>query len=142
MGHHWWKQDGVEAPPARTVMRTNPAYVGEGETLREVVERLAGTEGGEVPVLGPGGDVLGMLSQGDVIAKVVVAGVDPSTVTARELATRAVVAISPNDRVNVALQMMHQHGVHHLPVIEHHQLVGMLTMGDIIDHIPGPGGTT
>ncbi len=140
MGHHWWKQDGVEAPRARTVMRTNPAYIGEDESLLDVAEKLAGTEAGEIPVCGPGGDVLGMLSQRDVIAKVVVAGIDPSTVTAREVATGGVVAIRPNDRVNVALQMMHEHGVDHLPVIEHRQLVGMIAMRDIIDHIPGPGG--
>jgi CBS domain-containing protein len=139
MGDHWWKQDGVEPPPARTVMRTNPPYIGEDESLLDVAERLASTEVGEMPVCGPDGDVLGMLNQRDVIAKVV-AGIDPSTVTARELATKAVVAISPNDRVNVALRMMHEHDVHRLPVIEHHQLVGMITMGDIIEHIPGPGG--
>ena len=82
----------------------------------------------------------GMLSQRDVIAKVVVAGIDPSKVKARELATGAVTAVSPNDRVNVALQMMHERGVYQLPVVEHHRLVGMIAMRDIYGTIPGPGG--
>jgi CBS domain-containing protein len=140
MGDHWWRQEGVKPPPAYSVMRTNPAYIGEDESLLEVAERLAGTEVREMPVCGPGGNVLGMLSQRDVIAKLVTAGIDPSTVTAREVATEDIVAIEPNDRVDVALRVMHEHDVHRLPVIEHNQLVGMIAMSDIIDHIPSPGG--
>jgi CBS domain-containing protein len=62
---------------------------------------------------------------------VVAEGRDPSEVTAGELGQGKPVTIGADDSVQEAIDVMKQHGVRRLPVIDGHELVGIVSQGDI-----------
>jgi CBS domain-containing protein len=63
-------------------------------------------------------------------------GADPSTVTADSFAEGKPVTIGADDSVEEALRTMTEHGVRRLPVIDGHDLVGMLSQADIAKNLP------
>jgi CBS domain-containing protein len=74
--------------------------------------------------------LIGILSEGDVLKRVVSPGHDAGALRVAEVMTRDPDTIRPNQPVNDAIRMMDEFGYRHLPVIEHGRVCGVLTMKD------------
>ena len=72
-----------------------------------------------------------MLSDRDIVVKCIADGGDPKTVTAGSLAEGKPVTINADDDVREALELMQQYQVRRLPVIEGHDLVGIISQADV-----------
>jgi CBS domain-containing protein len=72
-----------------------------------------------------------MLTDRDIVVKCIADGGDPASVTAGSLASGEVVTIGADDDIREALQVMQDHQVRRLPVIDGHQLVGIIAQADI-----------
>lgn len=85
-----------------------------------------------MPVCNGEGHLQGMLTDRDIVVKVLAAGMDPATCTVDEVAHQGeVVTIGADDDVDVALRTMKDHAVRRLPVIDGDELVGMVAQADI-----------
>jgi CBS domain-containing protein len=115
----------------RDVMTSNPRGI---ETTTPVAEaaRLMKTEDvGSLPIL-EGGRLTGMLTDRDIVLRVVAEGKDPQTATAGEVASRDLVTIDPQQNLDEALRMMARHQVRRLPVVEEDgRLVGIVAQADV-----------
>jgi CBS domain-containing protein len=76
--------------------------------------------------------VAGMLSERDILAKVVASGIDPGAIQVADVMTRRVVSCPPDTTVPEAMQIMDTHGFRHLPIIEGHSVRGMISIRDIL----------
>ncbi|MBB4717742.1 CBS domain-containing protein [Streptomyces luteogriseus] len=80
----------------------------------------------------------GVLTDRDVVVKVLGAGKDPATCSAGELAQGEAVTIGADDDVEEILRTMTEHKVRRLPVIDGHDLVGMVAQADVARSLPEP----
>ena len=116
---------------ARDVMTPNPECVGENETVLDAAKKLADRGFGAMPICGEDNRLKGMLTDRDIVVKVLAQGKDPSSTKVSELAEGKPVTIGADDSIEEALRTMSEHKVRRLPVIDGHDLVGIISQADI-----------
>lgn len=116
---------------AREVMTEGCECVGEKESIREAAEKLARLNVGSMPICGEDDRLKGMLTDRDIAVKVVAEGRDPGSTTAGDLAQGKPVTIGADDSIEEALNVMSEHQIRRLPVIDGHDLVGIVSQADV-----------
>jgi CBS domain-containing protein len=124
------------AKTARDVMTGGAECIGERETVAEAARKLAELDIGAMPICGEDDRLKGMLTDRDIVVKVIAAGKDPADTTAGDLADQSeIVTIGADDSVDEALQTMAEHRVRRLPVIDGHRLIGVVSQADLAKEI-------
>jgi CBS domain-containing protein len=123
------------AKTAREVMTGGVECVGEKETVLDAAKKLADLDVGSMPICGEDNRLKGMLTDRDIVVKVLAAGKDPGSTTAGELGEGKPVTIGADDSVDEALRTMTQNKVRRLPVIDGHDLVGIVSQADLATNI-------
>jgi CBS domain-containing protein len=118
---------------ARDIMSSDCTCVGEGETVLDAAKRLAELDVGALPICGEDDRLKGMLTDRDIVVKVLAQGKDPGATKAGELGQgdSKTVTIGADDPIDEALRTMTDHKVRRLPVIDGHKLVGIISQADI-----------
>jgi CBS domain-containing protein len=121
---------------ARDVMTPECKCVGENDTILDAAKQLADNDVGSMPICGEDNRLKGMVTDRDIVVKVLAQGKDPSSTTCGELATQGeVVTIGADDSIDDALRTMTEHKVRRLPVIDGHECVGVLSQADLATNI-------
>jgi CBS domain-containing protein len=120
---------------ARDVMTGGAECIGENDTIADAAKRLAELDVGALPICGEDNRLKGMLTDRDIVLKVVAQGKDPSATRAGELAEGKPVTIGADDSIDEALQTMARHKVRRLPVIDGHDLIGIVSQADLARHV-------
>jgi CBS domain-containing protein len=124
-------------PTAREIMTPDAEWVPADEPVTELSRRMANGDLGGLPVCDGNGHLLGMVTDRDVVVKVVAQGRDPGSVSAGELVDRPeAITIGADDSVDEAIRTMKDHAVRRLPVIDGDRLVGMVSQADIARAMP------
>ena len=116
---------------AREVMTGGAECIGENDTLLDAAKRLAELDVGAMPICGEDDRLKGMLTDRDIVVKALAQGKDPATTRAGELAEGKPVTIGADDSVEEALHTMAEHKVRRLPVIDGHDLIGIVSQADL-----------
>ncbi len=77
--------------------------------------------------------IIGIVSERDVARKVVLAGKVAATTTVGEIMTRNVVYVQPEHTVDECMALMTERRIRHLPVVEFDKMVGIVSIGDIVN---------
>src|SRR5207237_570922 len=85
---------------------------------------------GALPVVGDGA-LLGVVTDRDLVVRVLAERQDPRSVKVGDIATKSPVTVSPDMRLSQARELMEKHQVRRLPVMKGHELVGILSLGDV-----------
>ena len=120
---------------ARDVMTGDAECIGENDSVADAAKRLAELNVGAMPICGEDNRLKGMLTDRDIAVKVVARGKDPSTTKAGELGEGKPVTIGADDSVDEALRTMSEHKVRRLPVIDGHELIGIVSQADLARNI-------
>ena len=120
---------------AREVMTGGAECIGENDTLADAARRLAELDVGAMPICGEDNRLKGMLTDRDIVVKAIAQGKDPSSTRAGELAEGKPVTIGADDSVDEALHTMMDHKVRRLPVIDGHDLIGVVSQADLAKNI-------
>ncbi len=123
------------AKTAREVMTPDAKCVGEDDSVTEAARMMSELEVGALPICGNDDRLKGMLTDRDIVTKVLAQGRDPSSTRAGELGEGKPVTIGADDSVAEALQTMKTHAVRRLPVIDGHDLVGIVSQGDLAQNV-------
>jgi len=91
-------------------------------------------------VLTEGSTVVGMLSERDIVRALVTRGPDVMKMPVENLMTKKFISCAPDDDLADAVEKMDRHGIRHLPVLEEHTLVGVLSVRDVIHVLRGTFG--
>jgi CBS domain-containing protein len=116
---------------ARDVMTPDPQCVGENETVLDAARKLADLGVGAMPICGEDNRLKGMLTDRDIVVKVLAQGKDPASTRAGELGEGKPVTIGADDSLQETLHTMAQYKVRRLPVIDGHDLVGIVAVADV-----------
>ncbi|MBT2391831.1 CBS domain-containing protein [Streptomyces sp. ISL-1] len=123
---------------AREIMTEGAECIGADESVLEAAKKMKQLGVGALPICGTDNRLKGMLTDRDIVVKVLGAGKDPSSVKAGELAQGEAVTIGADDDAEEILRTMTQHKVRRLPVIDGHDLVGMVAQADVARALPDP----
>ena len=125
------------AKTARDVMTKGAECAQEDQTVAEVAKRLAELDVGALPVCGSDGRLKGMVTDRDIVVKVLAQDKDPASVKAGELGQGdgETVTIGADDSIDEALRTMKEHAVRRLPVIDGQELVGIVSQADLAKEI-------
>ncbi|QCU79163.1 CBS domain-containing protein [Citricoccus sp. SGAir0253] len=121
---------------ARDVMTAGAECIGENDTLEEAARRMKDLDVGQLPICGEDNRLKGVLTDRDIVVKCLATGGDPRQTRAGELAEGKPVTIGADDSIEEAIKTMKDHQVRRLPVIDGHDLVGMVSQADIARNWP------
>ena len=118
-------------PKVAEIMIRNVESIGPAATIQEAAERMKSENVGSLPVC-LDSRLLGALTDRDITVRVTAEGRDPRTTLVRDAMTQPVVTVRPQQELADAEQLMHDHQIRRLPVVEQDgRLVGLVTLGTI-----------
>jgi CBS domain-containing protein len=115
----------------RDVMTTNPQTLPESTTVREAAETMRANDIGDVVVVDDDGKLSGILTDRDIVVRVVAEARDPRATRIGDIASRELTAVSPDDPVERAVQLMRERAIRRLPAVERNKVVGIVSIGDL-----------
>ena len=98
----------------------------------EAAKLMVSRDTGFIPVCGERGNVLGILTDRDIVTRCVAPQLDPAQVKVQELMTRGVLSIAPEEDLKTAADIMSGEQVRRLPVVEADRIVGVLSLADLV----------
>ncbi|MER7122451.1 CBS domain-containing protein [Streptomyces goshikiensis] len=121
---------------AREIMTADATCIGANETVLEAAKKMTQLGVGALPICGTDEKLKGVLTDRDIVVKVLGAGKDPAMVKAGDLAQGEAVTIGADDDAEKVLRTMSEHQVRRLPVIDGHTLVGIVALADVARALP------
>ena len=101
-------------------------------TIAEVAEVLRARRIGAVLVTDSLGQLLGIVSERDIVRSMAAHGAATLERTAAQLMTQVVVTATPGTTVPEAMHLMTEHRVRHIPVLDNGRLAGLVSIGDVV----------
>jgi len=101
-------------------------------TLEDAARTLDVKRIGAVVALGEGGEIVGVLSERDIVRHVARNGQNALRMQVGDAMTRDVITIESSTNVDDALQLMTDRRIRHLPVFRNERLVGVISIGDLV----------
>jgi CBS domain-containing protein len=115
----------------KDIMTAGVRCIGENDSLATAARMMADLEVGSLPICGEDGKLKGMLTDRDIVVKAVANGHDPNHTATGVLAEGRPYMVDAEDDVRRALEVMEEHQVRRVPVLEDHVLVGIIAQADI-----------
>ena len=125
------------AKKARDIMSDDCTCIGENDTVLDAAKQLAKLDVGAMPICGEDDRLKGMITDRDIVVKVLAAGKDPASTRTGEVGAGdgKTVTIGADDSIEEALRTMIDHKVRRLPVIDGKQLVGIISQADVATNL-------
>lgn len=101
------------------------------DNVRDVARKMSERNIGAIAVL-DSGKLVGIFSERDLMTRVVAPGLDPDDTPVSNVMTKSLVAAKPEEEIGSALQKMQSLGCRHLPVVDGGNLIGMLSLRDLL----------
>jgi CBS domain-containing protein len=113
----------------RDVMTPNPRTVSPNDSIQSAARVMRDEDTGVVPVVDNGKPV-GVITDRDIVVRAVADNRELNR-PVRDIVTTELVAVHPDMSVQEATELMSEHQVRRLPVIDNNRLVGIVSIGDI-----------
>jgi CBS domain-containing protein len=99
-------------------------------TVADAAKVMSQEDVGPVPIV-EDGRLIGIVTDRDIVVRVVAEGRDPNATTVSEIASTKLVTVSPDDDLDEALKLLAERQIRRLPVVEGDRLVGIVAQADI-----------
>lgn len=123
---------------ARDIMTGDVACVRSSDTVLDASRTMADLSVGALPVCGEDGRLAGVITDRDIVVHVLAEGKDPRAVHTGEVTNGETVTVSADDPAEEILRTMSEHKVRRLPVLDGHDLVGIVTQADVARALDDP----
>jgi len=114
----------------REVMTSNPTSCSSQDSVADAAKAMAREDVGPIPVV-EGDRLVGLLTDRDIVVRIVAEGRDPQSTTVGEVASSDLATVSPDEDLDRALQLLAERRVRRLPVVEGERLVGIIAQADV-----------
>jgi CBS domain-containing protein len=114
----------------RHAMTESPETAGPGMNAADAAAMMKQFDTGVIPVAEEG-RLLGLVTDRDLVVRVLAERKDPLDVRLEDIATTATITVTPDTKLSEARSMMAEHRIRRLPVVKNGELVGILSLGDV-----------
>jgi CBS domain-containing protein len=119
------------------VMTKGPATLDVDASALEAAQAMKAGDIGDVVVCDHG-KIWGIVTDRDLVVRAMAGGTSPDEVKLRDVCSEQLTTVAPNDSIDDAVQLMREHGLRRLPVVNGEKLVGIVSLGDLaIERDPG-----
>ncbi len=118
------------AQTVREVMTAEPVSMAAGFRLDDAARRMRDHNIGDVIVI-DGTRVCGLVTDRDIVVRAVAEGRDPKLTKLSDICSTELVVVQPEDPLERAEQLMRDHALRRLPVVEGGRPVGIVSLGDL-----------
>jgi CBS domain-containing protein len=101
-------------------------------TVFDAIQQMADKNVGALPVV-DSATLVGIISERDYTRKVILKGKSSKETPVRDVMTKELITVNPGDSVSECMRIVTQKRVRHLPVLEGAKLVGILSIGDLVN---------
>jgi CBS domain-containing protein len=101
------------------------------QPVLEAIQIMADRHVGALPVM-RGGELVGVVSERDYARKVILLGRSSAETPVWQIMSSPVVSVAPGDSVKHCMELMTERRFRHLPVVENGDMVGMISIGDLV----------
>jgi CBS domain-containing protein len=119
----------------RDAMTANPRTIARDAPVIDAAMLMAEENVGAIPVVDSDEILVGIVTDRDIVIRVIAAGRDPRSTRIEDIATTKVSPAYPDERLSEAVEQMVFRQVRRLPVIEDDRVVGMLAQADVVHGI-------
>ncbi|MFD7324139.1 CBS domain-containing protein [Streptomyces sp. NPDC059875] len=123
---------------ARDLMTADASCVRASETIVDAARKMADLDVGALPICGPDERLHGMLTDRDIVVKVIAKGKDPAACTAGDVAQDSIITVGVDDTAEQVLRVMSENKIRRVPVIDGHVLVGIISQADVARTLSDP----
>jgi CBS domain-containing protein len=123
--------------PISSVLTHKPSQVwsvSPDASVFEAIKLMAEKNIGSVLVISEG-KLAGVVTERDYTRKIALQGKTSKETRVREIMPRDVITVTPDDSVEDCMRLMTEHRVRHLPVVEGANVVGLVSIGDLVNWI-------
>ena len=115
----------------KDLMTPKPTVVRPEDTTSQAATLMKQNDCGAIPVVANGGKLVGIVTDRDIVLRVVAAGKDPRSTPVSAVMTADPVTLSPDSNADAAEKLMADRQVRRLPVVEDGHLVGILVTAQL-----------
>ncbi len=119
----------------RDIMTEKPECARASDTLVDAARKMKDLNVGALPICGDDERLQGMITDRDIVIGCVAAGCDPYGIKVEEYVSTEPVTIGADDTIEETLRTMAEHGLRRLPVIDGHDLVGIVSQADVAKNL-------
>ena len=113
------------------IMNTNVISLTPDDSAAQAARLLDRHGIGSIPICSKDGRLRGMVTDRDIALRCVALENQPEEIRLREIMTRGVITVSPDDDVREAAHIMASEQLHRLPVSKNNRVIGMLALADL-----------
>jgi CBS domain-containing protein len=113
---------------------SNVWHIAPESTVFDAIKLMADKNIGALLVLSRG-RLVGIFSERDYTRKIALMGKNSRDTRVQEVLSGKVTCVSPNDSVEDCMRLMTEHRVRHLPVVEGEKVLGIISIGDLVNWI-------
>ena len=106
--------------------------VGQDKTVSVAIRSLAEHDRRSLPVHDDKGELVGIITERDIVRKCVAHSKDCAKIKVRDVMSKQVIIGTPEDDLSYAISVMKQQRIRHLPVVENKKVIGMISMRDLL----------
>lgn len=114
----------------REIMTREPSTLSPASTIGEAATIMRQDDCGSVPIV-EGGRLVGIITDRDIVIRILAGGKDPKTAHVSEAMTADPVTVGPDASLDEAQKVMAERQVRRLPVVENGRLVGLVVIGQV-----------
>ena len=112
------------------VMTPDPTTLDAAETVVDAAKAMKNRDVGDV-VIAEDGEVRGIVTDRDIVVRAIAEGRSPGEVRLRDICSKDLTTVTPDTDVNEAVRLMRERSVRRLPVVQGHNAVGIVSLGDL-----------
>ena len=117
---------------ARDVMTPNPAVCTPTMTLDEVAKLMVHNDCGEIPIVDGSDQPVGVITDRDIVCRVVAEGKNPTAYTAEQFMSQPIVTVPADTPLDEVVATMEKHQIRRMPVVdEQGSCVGIISQADL-----------
>jgi CBS domain-containing protein len=117
---------------ARDIMTPDPACCGPNTTLDEVAALMVQNDCGEIPIVDVNDCLIGVITDRDIVCRVVAHGMNPTGRTVKDCMTQPVVTVREETQLNDIISAMERHQIRRVPVVTNGGIcTGIIAQADV-----------
>lgn len=116
----------------RDVMTPDPQCVRDGDSILDAARIMQSADTGVVPVIDGGKKIIGMITDRDIVVRLIAAGKDPQKSRVSEAMTKSVRKVDEDAKIDDVVELMSNAQIRRVPVVNRNdEIVGIVSLADL-----------